>query len=138
MREDPATGILETDWVENRAAIPQGPIRRVIGRVVDQMYSSAYRDRYRMRLERGEKPGTTELFITHQGVEEIVQSDSDESETTKWGPRPQDPGIRAGGLRCPGPVGHLVRGEIARAAPPEVVAFREIPDRIPGIIGRSE
>lgn len=94
MREDPATGILETDWVENRAAIPQGPIRRVIERVMDQMYSSAYRDRYRMRLERGETPGTTELFITHQGVEEIVTSES-ESDTTRWGPRPQDPGLES-------------------------------------------
>ncbi len=94
MREDPATGILETDWVENRAKIPQGPIRRVIGRVWDQAYSSAYRDRYRMRLERGEKPGTTELFISHQGVQEILTSDSDES-ATMWGPRPKDPGLES-------------------------------------------
>jgi outer membrane protein assembly factor BamC len=94
MKEDPATGILETDWVENRAKIPQGPIRKVIGRVWDQAYSSAYRDRYRMRLERGEKPGTTELFISHQGVEEILTSESDESATV-WGPRPKDPGLES-------------------------------------------
>ena len=92
--EDPATGILETDWAENRAKIPQGPIRRLVGRVWDQAYSSAYRDRYRMRLERGEKPGTTELFITHQGVEEILTSESDESATV-WGPRPKDPGLES-------------------------------------------
>jgi len=92
--EDPATGILETDWAENRAKIPQGPIRKLIGRVWDQAYSSAYRDRYRMRLERGEKPGTTELFITHQGVEEILTSESDESATV-WGPRPKDPGLES-------------------------------------------
>ena len=94
MTEDPATGILETDWAENRAKIPQGPVRRLIGRVWDQAYSSAYRDRYRMRLERGEKPGTTELFITHQGVEEILTSESDESATV-WGPRPKDPGLES-------------------------------------------
>ena len=94
MTEDPATGILETDWVENRAKIPQGPIRKLVGRVWDQAYSSAYRDRYRMRLERGEKPGTTELFITHQGVEEILTSESDESATV-WGPRPKDPGLES-------------------------------------------
>ena len=92
--EDPATGILETDWAENRAKIPQGPIRKLVGRVWDQAYSSAYRDRYRMRLERGEKPGTTELFITHQGVEEILTSESDESATV-WGPRPKDPGLES-------------------------------------------
>jgi len=92
--EDPATGILETDWVENRAKIPQGPIRKLVGRVWDQAYSSAYRDRYRMRLERGETSGTTELFITHQGVEEILTSESDESATV-WGPRPKDPGLES-------------------------------------------
>ena len=92
--EDPATGILETDWAENRARIPQGPIRRLVGRVWDQAYSSAYRDRYRMRLEHGEKPGTTELFISHQGVEEILTSESDESATV-WGPRPNDPGLES-------------------------------------------
>ena len=94
MTEDPATGILETDWVENRERIPQGPIRSLVGRVWDQAYSSAYRDRYRMRLERGEAPGTTELFITHQGVEEILTSESDESATI-WGPRPKDPGLES-------------------------------------------
>jgi outer membrane protein assembly factor BamC len=98
MTEDPATGILETDWAENRAKIPQGPVRKLIGRVWDQAYSSAYRDRYRMRLERGEKPGTTELFISHQGVEEILTSESDESATV-WGPRPKDPGLESAMLK---------------------------------------
>ncbi len=90
--EDPALGTLETDWKEDRVAIPQDPIRRLISRVYENAYSSAYRDRYRMRLERGEKPGTTEIFITYQGVEEILVAERDEEGTTKWGPRPADPG----------------------------------------------
>lgn len=92
--ENPAVGTLQTDWVENRAAIPQDPIRRVISRIYENAYSSAYRDRYRMRLERGEKPGTTEVYITHQGVEEILVSGQDEG-ITKWGPRPPDPGMES-------------------------------------------
>jgi len=95
MREDPALGTLETDWIENRAAIPEGVIRRLISRVYENAYSSAYRDRYRMRLERGEKPGTTELFVTHQGIEEILESSGDEEGTPKWGPRPPDPGLES-------------------------------------------
>jgi outer membrane protein assembly factor BamC len=95
MREDPALGTLETDWAENRALIPKGPVRRLISRVYENAYSSAYRDRFRMRLERGEKPGTTELFVTHQGVEEILQTSGDEIGTTKWGPRPPDPGMES-------------------------------------------
>jgi outer membrane protein assembly factor BamC len=92
--ENPTLGTLQTDWVENRAAIPQDPIRRVISRIYENAYSSAYRDRYRMRLERGEQPGTTELYITYQGVEEIVVSGQEEG-TTKWGPRPPDPGMES-------------------------------------------
>ena len=95
MREDPALGTLETDWKENRAAIPQDPVRRLISRVYENAYSSAYRDRYRMRLERGEKPGTTEVFISHQGVEEIVVSADEAQADTKWGPRPADPGMES-------------------------------------------
>ncbi len=92
--ENPTLGVLQTDWVENRAAIPQDPIRRVISRIYENAYSSAYRDRYRMRLERGEQPGTTELYITHQGVEEIVVSGEEEG-ATKWGPRVPDPGLES-------------------------------------------
>jgi outer membrane protein assembly factor BamC len=95
VKENPELGTLQTDWVENRAAIPKGPIRRVISRIYEQAYSSAYRDRYRMRLERGTKPGTTELYITHQGVEEIVVGGSGDEGTTKWGPRPPDPGLES-------------------------------------------
>lgn len=94
MREDSALGTLETDWKENRAAIPQDPIRRLIGRVYDNAYSSSYRDRYRMRLERGEKPGTTEVFISHQGIEEILVAGEGDGDT-KWGPRPADPGMES-------------------------------------------
>ena len=94
MREDPVTGVLETDWVENRESIPMDPIRGLVSRVFSDAYSSAYRDRYRMRLERGEKPGTTEIFITHQGVEEIV-TDANAEGATRWGPRPKDPGLES-------------------------------------------
>lgn len=94
MEEDPVTGVLETDWKENRESIPKDPIRGLVSRVIPNAYSAAYRDRYRMRLERGEKPGTTEIFISHQGVEEIVTDASDEG-VMKWGPRPKDPGLES-------------------------------------------
>jgi outer membrane protein assembly factor BamC len=96
--EDPAIGVLQTDWTENRAAIPSGPIRSVVGRVLDSLYTSAYQDRYRMRLERGTEPGTTELYITHQGVEEIVTDATGEG-ATRWRPRPRDPGLESAMLK---------------------------------------
>ncbi|GMQ87698.1 MAG: outer membrane protein assembly factor BamC [Gammaproteobacteria bacterium] len=94
MKEDQAVGVLETDWVENTESIPNDPIRGLISRVLPSAYSSAFRDRYRMRLERGETPGTTEVFISHQGVEEIV-TDANAEGATRWGPRPKDPGLES-------------------------------------------
>jgi outer membrane protein assembly factor BamC len=92
--EDPRVGILETGWAENRADIPDGMIRGLIGKVVDSVYSSATRDQYRVRLERGIEPGTTEIFLTHRGVEEVVQGGAVDS-TSVWQPRPTDPELEA-------------------------------------------
>ncbi|RMD71581.1 MAG: outer membrane protein assembly factor BamC, partial [Gammaproteobacteria bacterium] len=85
-KEDPRLGIMETDWAENRADIPQGPIRKLLGKVLDQLYSTATRDKFRVRIEPGPEPGTTELYLAHRGMEEVVQG-----ETTVWQPRPSDP-----------------------------------------------
>ena len=93
--EDPRVGILETEWAENRADIPQGPIRGVLGKVMDFAYSAATRDKYRVRLERGEQSGITEVYLTHQGVEEVVEGTADEAGNVVWKPRPSDPALEA-------------------------------------------
>ena len=41
-------GIMETDWAENRAKIPQDIIRSTIGRVFDSLYSTGERDKFRL------------------------------------------------------------------------------------------
>ena len=84
--EDPRIGIMETDWLENRADIPKDPIRSVLSKVFDSLYSAATRDKYRVRLERGKEPNTTELYLTHRGVEEVLQGT-----TTIWQNSPSDP-----------------------------------------------
>jgi outer membrane protein assembly factor BamC len=81
--------------VENREYIPQGAIRGVISRVWEGAYTSNYRDRYRMRLEVGERPGTTEVYISHQGVEEVAQGSADSTQDYVWTPRPTDPGLES-------------------------------------------
>lgn len=88
-REDPRIGILETDWAENRADIPQDFITRNISKLFDSIYSAATRDKFRVRLENGIEPGTTELYLTHRGAEEIV--DNSTGSSTIWKPRPADP-----------------------------------------------
>lgn len=99
VREDPVTGIIETDWAENRTVIPQGPVRKLIGKVFDNAYASSLRDKFRTRLERGEEPGTTEVYITHQGMEEVQEGGADETPTYVWAPRPADPGLEVEKLK---------------------------------------
>lgn len=90
--EDQAAGIMETDWVENRAKIPEGGLRKLLGKVVDNMYSSGERDQYRVRLERAKDGLSTEVYITHRGTEEVL----DGSKTNfKWQARPSDPEMEA-------------------------------------------
>ncbi|MDH5435172.1 MAG: outer membrane protein assembly factor BamC [Gammaproteobacteria bacterium] len=92
--EDPRLGIIETDWAENRADIPEGPIRALIGKALDGLYTADTRDKFRVRLERGLEAGTTEIYITHRGAEE-VETGAEYGSTTAWQPRPSDPELEA-------------------------------------------
>lgn len=85
-REDPRIGILETDWAENRADIPMDPVRKVLSKALDALYSSPTRDMYRVRLEPGTTAGMTELYVSHRGMKEVVKDNS-----TVWQSRPSDP-----------------------------------------------
>ena len=90
--ESSTTGIMETDWSENRAKIPQDIVRRTIGRVFDSAYSTGERDKYRTRLERL-PDGSTEIYISHRGAEEVLTGAQKES--TAWTVRPNDPALEA-------------------------------------------
>ena len=67
--DDSRIGLMETDWQENRARINDDVIRRTIGKVFDNLYSSGTRDKYRTRIERGVN-STTEIYVSHRGLEE--------------------------------------------------------------------
>ena len=91
-RQSPEVGIMETDWHEDRARIPDDIIRRTVGRVLDRMYSTPRRDKFRTRLEKGAEPGTTEVFVSNRQVEEVLNASMD---TSKWTPRPADRELEA-------------------------------------------
>lgn len=95
--EIPEAGIMETDWAENRAKIPQDFIRNTLGKVLDSLYSTAERDKFRTRLEKGAEPGTVEIYISHRGMYEIFVNEG--KSETKWQPRPADPELEAEMLR---------------------------------------
>lgn len=91
----PDSGVMETDWAENRANIPQDGIRALLGKLIDQVYSTAERDKFRTRLERA-NDGGTEVYISHRGMIEVVRGSAG---GTVWQPRPADPELEADFLR---------------------------------------
>ena len=93
--EAPATGVMETDWAENRAKIPQGGVRKLLGKVIDGIYSTAERDKFRTRIEQG--ADGTEIYVSHRGMIEVYASEREDR--TVWQPRPADPELEAEMLR---------------------------------------
>jgi len=98
-------GIMETDFAENRAKIPQDFIRSMIGKVLDGLYSTGERDKFRTRLERN-AAGGTEIYISHRGMVETVNvrggtggNSPVSGGDTIWQPRPADPELEAEFLR---------------------------------------
>ena len=85
--DNPEIGLLETDWAENRAKIPQDVLRRTLGRVIENLYSTPERDRFRTRIER--TATGSEVYISHRGMQEIYSSEM--KDATVWQPRPSDP-----------------------------------------------
>ena len=95
--EIPEAGVMETDWAENRATINQDPLRNILGKAFDGMFSTAERDKFRTRLEPGVEPGTTDIFISHRGMYETYVNEG--KDQTKWQPREADPELEAEMLR---------------------------------------
>lgn len=95
-------GIMETDFAENRAKLPQDFIRETIGKVFESLYSTGERDKFRTRLERN-AAGGTEIFVSHRGLVEVVVGGSTGKNTTGdgtvWQPVPPNPELEAEFLR---------------------------------------
>lgn len=96
--ENPNVGVIETDWAENRRYVQGDLIIRTIARVFPNLVSSGLKDSYRIRIERGTAPGTSEIYLSHRGMEEYVRPIEDVN-TTVWRPRPSDPELEAEMLR---------------------------------------
>jgi outer membrane protein assembly factor BamC len=101
-QEAPEVGVMETDWAENRANVPQDFIRGLLGRFADSIYSTSERDKFRTRLERTPDGSGTEVYISHRGMQEVYSTPNPEKGNegqTRWQPRPADPGLEAEFLR---------------------------------------
>jgi outer membrane protein assembly factor BamC len=89
--DQPELGVMETDWAENRAKIPQDVIRSTIGKVFEGAYSTGERDKFRTRVER--TAAGSEVYLTHRGMVEVYSGA--DKETTVWQPRAADPQLEA-------------------------------------------
>jgi outer membrane protein assembly factor BamC len=98
--QDPAIGVMKTDWLENRAEIRDDIITRTLRTVADGLYSTSTRDQYRVRIDAGRRAETTEVYLTHRGMEErMVRNTVGEGATTVWEPADSDPDKEAAMLR---------------------------------------
>lgn len=100
VEQNPAIGVIETDWIENRAEIRSDFVTRLMRRVADGLYATSNRDQFRVRIDQGRTSGTTELYLSHRGMQERLASTvlGDESRTI-WEPSGSDPDTEALMLR---------------------------------------
>ena len=98
--DNAVAGIMETVWLENLMQYQtrsQQAFRRFLGSTV----AAGARDKYRVRLERGDAANITELYLTHRGLERIaIQGKSvHEATASRWVSMPPNPELEAEMLR---------------------------------------
>jgi outer membrane protein assembly factor BamC len=105
VKQQPDLGVIETNWAENRANVTSG-VERFFAKITGQGKGTGLRDKYRVRLERGQQPNTTEIYLTHRGMVQVVDESAGVDLTgrelggpLKWQPRPPDPELEAEMLR---------------------------------------
>jgi outer membrane protein assembly factor BamC len=93
--ESPDSGVMETDWAESRLKVPQGFVRSSLGKLMDSVYDTGERDKFRTRIERS-ADGYTEIYISHRGATEVITGGTGSGkESTTWTSRPSDPDLEA-------------------------------------------
>ncbi len=95
--EQPAAGVMETDWAENRADIPQDFIRSTIGKYLDVFYTTYKREKYHTRIERGTEPGIVEIYISSRVMEQVPTKTENNGAPSgfAWGLMPSNPDLDA-------------------------------------------
>ncbi len=92
----PETGILETNWLENKGNVPNDALRRLLSNIATFVFSSDKKDRFRTRIERLSNK-ETEVYVTHAGVEE--QFVDQKKDVSKYYARASEPELEAEILR---------------------------------------
>lgn len=83
--DDPKSGIFETEWKERKINLGTNALTRMLS----SLQSTGLRDKFRIRIEPGRVAGTSEVYVSHQGLEEVLTGNVSGSAST-WQPRATD------------------------------------------------
>jgi outer membrane protein assembly factor BamC len=90
--DDPALGLIETEWAETRPKLNEDVARNALRRLLGAFDSNGEQNKFRARIERT-PANTAEITITHRGLDEVFTSP--QKDTTKWQVRAPDPELEA-------------------------------------------
>jgi len=72
--QDASAGLIQTDWAEDRAKVPEDWLKGTLGYIFNSLFDSGERERFRTRLERVD--GGTEIYISHDQRVETATGDN--------------------------------------------------------------
>lgn len=84
--DDPKSGIFETEWKERKINLGTNALTRMLS----SLQSTGLRDKFRIRIEPGRAAGTSEVYVSHQGLEEVVIGNNISGPGSTWQPRATD------------------------------------------------
>ena len=83
--DDPKSGIFETEWKERKINLGTNALTRMLS----TLHSTGLRDKFRIRIEPGRVAGTSEVYVSHQGLEEVLTGNAS-GPSSAWQPRATD------------------------------------------------
>ena len=97
--KNPESGVIETDWLINYADFTT-TVGKIFRGLLNRVTASGQRDKYRVRIDYGTEPNTTEVYVSHQGLEEVAIGPSRiQIPDYKWVKRPTDRGLEIAMMR---------------------------------------
>ncbi|VAX11153.1 hypothetical protein MNBD_GAMMA26-1352 [hydrothermal vent metagenome] len=100
LKQDAKVGLMRTDWIENRADNKSSFVPDFMRKAFGGTDTAATRDQYRVRLEAGKASGTTEIYLTHRGMEETSREGAAGGDgQATWVTRPTDRGLETEMMR---------------------------------------